>query len=363
LFLIASCKKQEIPTVTTSAITDITGTTATCGGTITDEGTGTVIERGVCYSKGITPTIADCKTTNGTGAGTFTSNISDLDGASTYYVRAYATNNTGTGYGMVMSFSSLGQIPTAVTNPATNITTTSTRLNGTVNSNYLSTIVTFEYGTSTSYSNTATATQSPVSGDGNTNVSVDISGLLPATTYHFRVKTINSLGTTYGNEISFTTSLSIGDFYCGGIVAYILQTGDPGYVEGETHGLIAAPSDLGLAQWGCYETTISGADGAAIGTGNQNTIDIVTGCTTAGIAAKRCYDLTLDGYSDWYLPSKDELNRLFINKVAIGGFANYGYWSSSENNDYYAWLQSFINGFQSYDKKYFTYYVRAIRAF
>jgi hypothetical protein len=158
---------------------------------------------------------------------------------------------------------------------------------------------------------------------------------------------------------------AIGDSYQGGKVAYILQLGDPGYVDGGIHGLIAAPSDQSAGQqWGCYGTTISGADGTAIGTGNQNTIDIVTGCTTAGIAAKLCYDLTLNGYTDWYLPSKDELNKLYLNKVAIGGFANVNYWSSSEHDNLTAWSQLFINGSQDYNSaKNNTSYVRAVRSF
>jgi uncharacterized protein with beta-barrel porin domain len=102
-----SCKKEEVPTLTTSAITNITGTSATCGGIITDEGSGTVIAQGVCWSTSITPTIEDSKTTDGAGAGTFSSSISGLNGATTYYVRAYATNSAGTGYGMAMSFTTL----------------------------------------------------------------------------------------------------------------------------------------------------------------------------------------------------------------------------------------------------------------
>lgn len=139
-----SCKKHEVPTLTTRTVNNITGTTATSGGNVTDEGTGTVVERGICWSKGITPTIANNITIKGGGVGTFSSNMSDLEAATTYYVRAYAKNEAGLGYGMAVSFTTLGQAPTATTQAATNITSTSATLNGVVNANYLSTTVTFD---------------------------------------------------------------------------------------------------------------------------------------------------------------------------------------------------------------------------
>jgi hypothetical protein len=108
---------------------------------------------------------------------------------------------------------------------------------------------------------------------------------------------------------------------------------------------------------------IPGADGTALGTGNQNTIDIVARCTTEGIAAKLCSDLVLNGFSDWYLPSKDELNKLYLNSAAVGDFASSFYWSSTEFTDERAWSQRIINGIQSTGNKIWMWHVRAIRSF
>ena len=155
---------------------------------------------------------------------------------------------------------------------------------------------------------------------------------------------------------TYMITYSIGQSYGGGIIFYIDAT--------EQHGLIAATSDQSTgALWGCYGTLISGADGTAIGTGNQNTHDIMAGCATAGIAARICGDLVLNGYSDWFLPSKDELNQMYLQRAVIGGFASSYYWSSSEYSGSYAWLQSFSNGSQYYPNKLDIFYVRAVRAF
>jgi len=133
--------------------------------------------------------------------------------------------------------------------------------------------------------------------------------------------------------------------------------------------LEAAPSDQSTsAEWGCVSilVPISGADGTAVGTGEQNTIDIEAGCTTPDTAADLCANLSLDGYSDWFLPSKDELNLMYENlKVdGVGGFAVGGlYWSSSEFTAYNAWGQDYSNGAQLYNNKNHMYRVRAVRAF
>ena len=162
-------------------------------------------------------------------------------------------------------------------------------------------------------------------------------------------------GCTPENPTPNPTSFTIGQSYQGGIIAYIDASG--------LHGLIAAPSNQGTAKWGCNGTGISGADGVAIGTGAQNTLDIMNGCSEAGIAARICGDLVLGSYSDWYLPSIDELNLLYINRIAIGGFTPNGYWSSTEFGNGAAEYFRFNFGSAYYTDKGITCYVRAVRSF
>jgi len=157
---------------------------------------------------------------------------------------------------------------------------------------------------------------------------------------------------------NFMITPYIGMSYQGGKIAYIDGTG--------IHGFIVTTSDLTAAQWGWTGTEITGADGTAIGTGNQNTIDIITAISTSGIAARVCNDLIVDEYSDWYLPSKNELNQLYINRATLGGFVTSGYvyyLSSSEFNAANAWGQEFTNGSQGTVAKNTNTKFRAIRSF
>jgi hypothetical protein len=200
-----SCNKEELPALSTISITNITSTSASSGGNITSDGGAGVTARGICWGLNANPATSDSKTTDGTGIGQFTSNLTGLTAGSTYHLRAYATNSVGTAYGDDMSFITLGQAATAITQAACCISSTGAKLNGTVNANYVSTTVTFEYGKTTNYGQTITAAQSPVTGNSDTNITAEITGLTEGTTYHFRIKTVNSLGTTYGDDIIFTT--------------------------------------------------------------------------------------------------------------------------------------------------------------
>jgi hypothetical protein len=169
-----------------------------------------------------------------------------------------------------------------------------------------------------------------------------------------------------GGTATGTISLSIGDSYQGGKVAYILISGDPGYDANTQHGLIAATSDQSSGiQWynGTYTTT--GATGTEIGTGLSNTNTIITsqGATSTSYAAGLARAHNGGGYTDWYLPSKDELKKLYLNRIAIGGFAGNYYWSSTEFDGDGAWYHYFTVGYWGNSAKNYSNYVRAIRAF
>lgn len=165
---------------------------------------------------------------------------------------------------------------------------------------------------------------------------------------------------------SNTTScnFTIGQSYQGGIIFYLDCT--------TCHGLIAAPTDQSTgASWynGAFTYTTAFANGVNAGAGNSKLIVHSQGAGT--YAAKLCTDLLISTYDDWYLPSKYELNLMYMNigpgaaapNTNIGGFASTYYWSSTEEDDNQAWYQLFLLGGQFTGTKNLSYNVRAIRAF
>lgn len=219
------------------------------------------------------------------------------------------------------------------------------------------------------------ATKGALSGSGTTR-SLAISNLTVADGANVSVTISSPSGYSISGSpktITVYRLLAVGVPYQGGVIAYILQNGDPGYVDGQTHGIIAATSDQSdgiiWAVAAKQSTAVSGGTGEALGTGSSNTDNIIdqndAGTTyAAGIA--RAY--SGGGYTDWYLPSSYELHKLYLNKAAVGGFADSVYWSSTEGGFMGGPGTAYCENFNGVgggvcNNKNSTFCVRAVRSF
>jgi hypothetical protein len=191
-------------------------------------------------------------------------------------------------------------------------------------------------------------------------------------------QTDGTAGFYYYNGSGWATlgAATYGDVVNGGVVFYLFAPGDTGYIAGEIHGLVCSFSDVATSvEWGCYGTDLPNVPnvsynggnpaglGAEIGDGVSNTNAILNDCSTAPAAlAARSLG------AQWFLPSAKELNQMYINKTTlegVSGFTAFGsyYWSSTENDSSFAWIQGFGNGGQSLNNKNDPTNVRAVRAF
>ncbi len=155
-----------------------------------------------------------------------------------------------------------------------------------------------------------------------------------------------------------TKKMKLGDPYQGGKIAFLDATGE--------HGMIVSPSDLiSQCEWGCNGNEINGAESTKYGSGQQNTNDILIGCNQVNSAAKICDNYSVDNYSDWFLPSINELQIIYDNRVVLNidaiGTSTF-YWSSTEYNANNAKGFSF-SGTSAYSAKNNLYSVLAIRYF
>jgi hypothetical protein len=198
-----------LPMVTTSAVTDVLQTAAKCGGNIVATGFSNITARGVCWSTNQNPTIADSKTSDGAGIGTFNSSITNLISNTTYYLRAYATNSAGTAYGNQVTFKTILNVvfPTVTTAAATNITSTAVTSGGNVTNT--------GGGEVTARGVCWSDQQDPTVDDSKTNDGAgtgefrsQITGLKPGT-YYIRAYATNSAGTGYGNMITVSTEKTL----------------------------------------------------------------------------------------------------------------------------------------------------------
>ena len=192
-----------IPILSTQSVTEITQNSATSGGNVTDDGGAAVIARGVCWSTSQNPTINDNNTVDGSGIGTFISYLTGLSENTTYYVRAYATNSVGTSYGNQISFITLSLI-SVTTYSATDITQNSATSGGNVTDDGGFTVTAKGVCWSTSQNPTINDNHT-VDGSGIGTFVSYLTGLSENTTYYVRAYGTNSVGTSYGNQISFIT--------------------------------------------------------------------------------------------------------------------------------------------------------------
>jgi len=206
--IVFSCRPEDNPSVSTGEVTDITATEATCAGNVSADGGAAIIARGVCWSTTQFPTISDSKTSNGTGLGVFTGNITGLAPYTTYYVMAYATNAKGTAYGEQKVFTTKQEMPTVATGEVTDITATTATCAGDVTADGGAAII--ARGICWSTSQFPTVLDSKTSSSYGLGVFTgNISGLSPYTTYYVRAYAINAKGTAYGEQRIFTTKQGI----------------------------------------------------------------------------------------------------------------------------------------------------------
>ncbi|MBP5709938.1 MAG: DUF1566 domain-containing protein [Bacteroidales bacterium] len=378
------------PSVTTTAPTNILATSAQSGGNVTSEGETPVTARGVCWNTTGNPDTNDTHTTNGIGAGIFTSNMTGLTVGTTYHLRAYATNSYGTSYGNETTFTTLSGSATMSIASATNITASSATCNVTVSSDGGSTIT--ERGICWSTAQSPTVNDQHVSyGSGTGTFTASMNNLTLSTTYYVRAYAVNGFGTSYSNQINFTTSNGLPTVTTTMPTLYdtTVSTGgnvssDGGFAvtaRGICYGPLPYPDLTSTyshttngSGTGYYSSTFSllggsgtyyirayatNANGTSYGTQvtvthpydtlptffyNSHTYRVAPDPHTSyteyiswEAANTYCNNLTAYGYSDWRMPTKEELETMYQNRVAIGGFIDYVAYS---NVKYYSFYHS-----------------------
>ena len=324
-----TARGYDVPTVTTNEASNITTTSATCGGNVTADGGTSVTDRGICWATSHAPTIeSSSKMSLGTGNGNFSGVMSGLSMSTTYYVRAYATNQRGTSYGQEVQFTTADGTPIVTTIVPTKIGTQVTT-GGNVESDEGSEVIARGVCWSlTPYPDLSSSHSHTENGSGIGTYSSTFE--MPSTgIYYVRAYATNARGTAYGEQ------QTIGHPY----------NDLPTFTFGERTYRVAPPAD--------------------------NTM-------TWSSANSYCQNLTLYGY-DWRLPTKDELLQMYQDRESIGGFNSsywwsntlYGYYSGNESKPQHYYV-SFSNGAchhagYSYggsdngSDNDFLYYVRPIR--
>lgn len=371
-----------LPQVTTGGVSNITATSAVCGGNVTDDGGFNVTARGVCWNTVGNPDLNASHTTNGTGTGAFTANITGLTPGVIYHVRAYATNSTGTVYGEEQIFTTSDGMPQVTTGTVTSITATSAVCSGNVITDGGVAVTAKGFCWSTTQYPTISSAHSN-EGAGMGSFTGSITGLSISTTYYVRAYATNNTGTVYGDQLSFTTGnglpavttttptisgsivltggnvVSDGGFsvtsrgICYGPLPNPDLTGtyshtSNGAGSGYFSSQFSLPNGSGVYYVRAYATNANGTiygeqemvvqpyDTLPTFAYNGHTYKVAPDpfTTMNWIDANAyCENLTSCGYSDWRLPTKDELLIMCANEESIGGFAYAYYWTSTHREE------------------------------
>ncbi len=217
--IFSSCKKDKedkkeitLPKLTTAAITNLSFNTATSGGTITGDGGGAITASGICWSKtNNTPTLSDSKITGTTSTGSFTSAMTNLEENTTYYVRAFATNSAGTGYGNVLTFTTTidVKLPQLTTAAITSLAYNTATSGGTITTNG-GAVITASGICWSKTNNTPTLADSTKAGTTASGSFIYVMNILDEnTTYYVRAFATNSAGTGFGDVVTFTTPVNV----------------------------------------------------------------------------------------------------------------------------------------------------------
>ena len=278
------------PVLTMTAMTNITLTSAKCSVNITDDRGSTITARGICWSKSSNPSVVDSKTNRGTGKGIFADSISGLTPNIVYYVRAYATNSIGTAYSSQVSFTTLTSTPVLTTQTSSAVTATTAISGGTITSDGGVTIT--AVGVCWATTQNPTIAYSKTRDDISTGFFSYLTELMPNTTYYVRAYATNSLGTSYGAQISFMTLPSIPSISTGPLSLLTSSSASCGGIISSDGG--AAITAKGLC-WSKLQNPTTADSKTSNGTGSGNFTSTITGLTANTTYYLRAYAINSAG--------------------------------------------------------------------